>query len=643
MSAVAWLINGSTPAALALRVVRGSFRTQTASTITLARLALYDAAESLSVGDAVTLTRDGTKFFQGKVANISKAATGPGEGQDLEITDAWADLESTVYQENWYYGDTPTAIAMPRAILGLRWVTDEFERCTVGQQIAEIVTYAAAAGVDITVGTIPSGETMLPTEISNMSCAEAIRQCLRFHPDWIPWLDHTTTVPTFNITAAASMTAVTVALDGGSVADFACTRRDDLLPDAVRLVYEYASTIDEEVYRAVAVDKYPALGPDEGPRVLCSTIPMAGANLQIQKSRIQTRTIPTATDSTGVKAWLKLHHPHLADVADGHFTVSTLSAALESDADAHPDPVNPNAPRLSVSAVSDIPRELLRGQIEDWMRKKVGRVIVTAKIAEAAGATDAEKEAIAKGTPPVSFTATKATTKIYKGLSQYVAAEDVPTGIAQATYTAILASMTYQGFVRIIASDVAATVWLGKKIHLSGGVTAWASMGAPVHSADWDIDRGEVRVSFGPVPHLAPDDFLELQRMFRAAPVTWCAPDERGSPTLGSTSGPSRKGEVVGGYDASDTRTGSLIGPGLIGHILIGLYPAQTSPAWQGPATPPNASLHWFKFIDGVLVATTHTTVAYVSSAWETRTVPDGYGDEIRRIIIPTDTGSMWE
>jgi hypothetical protein len=84
---------------------------------------------------------------------------------------------------------------------------------------------------------------------------------------------------------------------------------------------------------------------------------------------------------------------------------------------------------------------------------------------------------------------------------------------------------------------------------------------------------------------------------------------------------------------------------GLTGHVLIGLYPALNSPAWQGPSTPPDASLHWFKFVNGALVATTHTTVTYSPGTyiWDARTVPAGYGSEIRRIIIPTDTGSMWE
>lgn len=84
---------------------------------------------------------------------------------------------------------------------------------------------------------------------------------------------------------------------------------------------------------------------------------------------------------------------------------------------------------------------------------------------------------------------------------------------------------------------------------------------------------------------------------------------------------------------------------GLTGHVLIAIYPALVSPDWQGPSYPPPASLHWFKFSNGLLIATTHTTVDYNPSTyvWDDRVVPTGYGDEIRRVIIPTDTGSMWE
>lgn len=86
-------------------------------------------------------------------------------------------------------------------------------------------------------------------------------------------------------------------------------------------------------------------------------------------------------------------------------------------------------------------------------------------------------------------------------------------------------------------------------------------------------------------------------------------------------------------------------GPGgLTGHVLIAIYPAMTDPPWQGPSMPPAAICKWFKYVDGHLVATEQTYVTWSNpDGWADRVVPDGYGPEIRKVIIPTDTGSMWD
>ena len=549
-----WTVNGSSADTLGLRVTAGAFRTQGASTMTLQRAVDFDEAAALEFGDAVILAHGGTKFFQGKVSGSGAGAAGPEEGQQIEVVDAWQELEDTIYQEPWAYGANSNLVHYPRAVLGLRWVTNAWQRCTVGAQIAEVLAFAFNSGVDITVGSIPAGETMLPAEVMNASCAEVIRQCLRYHPDWIPWINHGTTPPTFNVTAVASLGAVTINLEGGTVDSFTCTDRSDMLPDSVRIVYEYASEVDGAVYRSILADKYPADGPEAGPRVISAVIPLAGVNMQTQKSRIQTRTIPDGPTATGVKAWLKLHFPDLQEFADDDIEVTTLTVALDAaDDDTHPDAISSEAPRLTVTDASELPRELLRGQIEDWMRVKVGRVIVSWT-----GRTRVWNQAHDAVTPSdvkdaISLTATNATTKIYTGITNWAAAEDAPVGIAQATYMAIQAAMKYQGNVQLGADEMPATVYLGKKISLSNGAEAWATMDSPVHSVDFDVDAGTTRIGFGPIPSLAPDDFLEMQRMFRAAPVTWTTPEERASSAAGNSS----KGQIIGGYEGPHTRGGS--------------------------------------------------------------------------------------
>ena len=65
--------------------------------VTLERVCPFDEAESLAYGDAVTLTRDGTKFFQGTCRRVPKSADAAEEGHGYLIEDAWADLEKTTY------------------------------------------------------------------------------------------------------------------------------------------------------------------------------------------------------------------------------------------------------------------------------------------------------------------------------------------------------------------------------------------------------------------------------------------------------------------------------------------------------------------------------------------------------------------
>jgi hypothetical protein len=454
---------------------------------------------------------------------------------------------------------------LPKVILGLGYNsgTSQWEPITVGRQVTDILTYAISVGVDLQVGIIPDGEILLQSEATNAMCAELIRGVLRLHPDWVPWIDHSTTPPTFHVTPVsdvgeeededyvAGLAEVSVPLDGTvAVAGFSCVKRDDMLPLSVRTAYEYASTIDGEVYRAVSIDKWPTDGPDGGPRVLSSVIHLAGMKMQIQKSRIQTRTIPTDETHAAAKSWLKLHFPQITAVPDANFDVNSLTLFLiPDDGEDFPPPINPEAVRLAVADATDLPRELIRGAVEDWMRVKVGKVSVRASISKT-GTTTAAEEKLMGTLGPIEVTATNATTKTYKGVSQWAAAEDLPTGISQAVYEAIHASMPHQGFVSLIGVDLGATRYHGKAINLTESAeTEWATMAAPVHSVDWDAETGVTKISFGPIPRLAPADFLELQRMFRSRPVTWMSGGERGSDTLGGDGSPSAKGDTVGGHD----------------------------------------------------------------------------------------------
>jgi hypothetical protein len=197
---------------------------------------------------------------------------------------------------------------------------------------------------------------------------------------------------------------------------------------------------------------------------------------------------------------------------------------------------------------------LVRGSIEDWMRVRVGKMKIAPTITAAAGASPATILALAKGTPPFSVVATNARNKIYHGPTQWTPPEEVPTGIAQSVYESILAGVRFQGSVTLVADDIPLTPMVGRKLNLTGSaISAWTTMSAPIHSVTWDVDLGTVTLAFGPVPYLAPTDFLELQRILRSLPVRWWSSAERSGDKIGSEETPSAAGDTVGAFDLPET------------------------------------------------------------------------------------------
>lgn len=558
---VDWTIGGQSLAALGLEVTTANFRTGAASELILRRVAEFDATPLYAYDQAIALVRNGTTYFAGKVKSRPAWGRAAGEGQIIRVADAWQDLEDTVYQEPWAIGTG--AVNYPMAVLGVNSLGSAISS---GQQIREAISYAVTAGVDIQLGDVPDGLPLWPSEVRNISCAEVIRLSLRFHPDWVPWIDHSTSPPTFNTTPRASITVHAASVAGdGDVESFGIQRRDDLKPASVRIVYANATIIDGVTYRDHVIDKWPAAGPDAGPRVLSTMIELAGGQMQFQKSRIQTRTLPT--DQATAKAWLKLKFPHLKDVPDDDMAVNGFAKELVDDTEEHPDPVNPRAERLEVSNATDLPRELVRGTVEDWMRKKVGKIRISARVRPAAGASAASKAALAKGLPPVTVTATNAVTKIYKGVTSWVAPEAAPSGIAQAVYES-LEAYQFEGDVTLVMEDVSATRWHGAALNLTGGSGEWTTMRALIHQASVDIENGTVSLSFGPAPYLAAEDFLELQRLLRGRRPTWTSQEERTSNELGAEFAPGSKGDTVSGYDQPETQADPVGGGGYSSTIV---------------------------------------------------------------------------
>lgn len=580
---ITWKLNGTPLDQLGLTLASGEKTSHGPSRMMLQRDCNFDAARALAYLAPAVLTwsEDGgadTVYFRGKCMTAPAYGSPDAEGHTYEIADAWAEMETTIYQESWGYGElldeedeahVRADRQVPRAIFGLNAAG---AKITVGQQIRNAISYAASCGISIAIGSVPDGEIPLQVELRNVSVAEVIAMALRFHPDWIPFIDHAPTVPVFHVLPVSAMDAVNLPLDGsGTVKDFDVRDRSDLIPAAVRMVYEFAGEAnvdgEPEIFRKAVIDKFPLDGPDEGPRVLVAYQQLAGGSAQVQKAPLHVVKIPVAGDDSEVdaKAWVKMNWPHLAEIPDAELNVTGLRRKMLPEPFEFPDPINPEA--LRIEAIDDpdkYPRQLLRGTVEDWMRVRVGRMLVQARVVPTGTATEETKKKLRQALAPKIITATSGKNKIYHGPSQWVAPEDVPVGIAAAVYNSIVAGVRWQGSVTLEARDIPRTAYLGKVLNLTGSANAELDeMAAPITAISWDLDMGSATLTFGPLPSLAPNDFLELQRILRERAVKWYSADERIKEKPGAEKDPSAAGDSVGGFDQPENTIsgGTELGP----------------------------------------------------------------------------------
>ncbi len=562
-----------TPEELGVKLTSITLRNQATSKASLSRIAEFDEVTDIfTYGTSVTIqrcrvNRDSSgsvtslisrTIFKGKIITNPRNASPVQEGQEIEILDVWDELERTIYQETWAIGPGPSEVPrdpvyMPRAILG---INPSGGNITTADQLGLFLQYAKnQAGVGLLIGSCPGGLSLWPSEVNNMTVAELIRNTMKYHPNWVSQINYETSPVTINFIDPNLANDLSYALDGsGDVAGFSVREVSERVPECVAITYETTSRLDDETYRDVVQDIFPGGGNPLAPGSLSVTVNLEGANVVTMKQAIETANMPAAVGD--VRAWIKLKFPSLAEVPDEHYTIRDYQRILIPDGPQPEEPVNEDEPRLEVLAFDELPRELIRGTIADWMRRKARKVEVNfglypTLIAEIAAEDDEALAALLaklpQGENKLVVTCTNATTKTYKGTSSYTPAENAPTGIAQAVYNS-LAQSQYEGFVSLTYDEIPDTIFTGKKINLTEGRAEWASMAAMVTEVKYDIAPSQVTISFGPPPYLSPGDWVELQRALRGRQPTWITNRETDEPSDGGA-------EISGPYDTPNTES----------------------------------------------------------------------------------------
>ncbi len=440
---------------------------------------------------AIVLRRDGALWFRGVVTRLPVAGAPQGETQDYEFSGPWWHLENLVYQQFWQQAANPGdahsglhAVAKGRVVLGQ---ADSGAALSAADQATAIVNYAIAAGAPLQLGECSLNSPMPLDEARDLSCAEALRRVLRWTPDAVTWLDYSTSPkPTLHLARRGALASRALALPDLQRLEIA--PRHDLVRTSVVIKYEKTHVEDGFQWSTTETDAAPSGADGTDLKALVLTTPLRGLHASYVKQDVTAATI----DSTSA-AWWRDHHPALRGLAVEDITVA-----------------NP-------ARDGTLPRELVSGGVAPWMGCAAAPDVVSADISYAT-----ENESVTRRMA-VRLMATDAINMTYFQLASYTPEEIAPTGLA-ASLLAAVGTLHYEGVAEWIAPEAADTPWLGARLEVSAGQSAWAAMHALVQEVEEHVDEGLTRIHFGPPRQLGASDWETLLKANRRREPSPSAP-----------------------------------------------------------------------------------------------------------------------
>lgn len=531
MTTAEWKINGEHPANYGVKDISRSLRSQTPDELTLRGVVRDVLAEiPFSYGDPVTLTRDGIQYFKGVVTSRPRFGSGTSEGFVCKAEGPWFYLDRIVYQQNWrtVQSSAFTTSTKARCILGQ---DDDGSSINSGEVIRQILQYAISAGAALQIGTIGVSVPVPPSEVRDITCAEAIRTMLRWSPDAVVYFDYSTSPPTLHIARRAALQPVTIDLLAAPPRRFEISARPDLQLSAVVLKYEITSSLDGRTYNSLYIDKYPPTASGSELNAFCGTLSLAG----FEQTNIYQDIRVEPIQAEAVEWWQK-KHPWLADP---QYTAVRIASVVRAGAQIPVKQTESETgdPVTVFQTENNLPSELIDGAVHDWMQEKAGRELITAKVAYTVTPADGgEIQYIEDQEISVEITATDADTRTYVRTTSYDSGDDIPQGLAQSVYESA-SLLHYEGFVETKAQECTGALRVGTVLNISSGRSAWATMNAIIQRVDEDLTTGTTTAIFGPPAHLGFGDLVEMQKTTRTRRVASdAASRSTGSVTSGGSS-----------------------------------------------------------------------------------------------------------
>lgn len=579
----------------------------------------FDSVLPFAYLQPLSITRNGVPWFSGVVTNPQPKGTAKSESISYEISGPWYWLEKTSFQQQWTQitfaggGEVTSTTAQSETILSqaLNGV-----KLNSGQVLREVLIYAQYAQqfipfpttVDVNnlppspstpgpfiIGTITPNITVPYMSVRDKSCADIIRQMMKYSPDAVAWFDYTTSPPTLNIGRRGDIQGKTITLfppPGSPIPKLATaftpTPRYDLQVPCVVAKFLQTNTIEGTSYAQTVVQVYPpapagvnAEAWASQPRAWVQTIDLVGGHTTSQSADMKVIPRPSSPIDPVAQTWMLYKEPWLKQTVTGlpgdaylydfnNVQLFKINVTIDQHDPLNDPNKNPN--NISLPGCPQLINELLTTMFPPWLQDDPNDLDAAKVVAEVwleylgtdpttqalfffdpTNPTKAKTDGTGYIIHKLNSKFTNASTELYSQITSWSAAEPVPTGFAQYLYEC-LAPLHFQGELTMIEQECSDQLPCGCIFNTTDGNPDWRVMNALVLSVTEDVDMGTTVVSFGPPAFL---NLAEMEQLFRAnlgiLPSYKLAQRVNGMTATGSN--------VIGGVHAADTSTTSAPTP----------------------------------------------------------------------------------
>ena len=426
-------------------------------------------------------------------------------------------------------------------------------------------------------------QIFMPSYITKpLMCADALRKCLELSPRVTVWFDYTQSPPMIHFSAIDSVITQSLALfDAVAHKSLSIQARNDLLVNAVRLVYRINSTSGTSPVINYVVDKWGPHGsnsssdPDCGLRVVNELIDLQGYARTYCQGHLDCEPL-ACMGGTGAQAakrawWSSARGGGQRRLIDSKVRFpstipdATIVYAATGGTDSGSNPRVAGQPLTALDAAL-FTNKLVRGTHHNWMSLGGGTPVVSLKVVVRSSMTYEEYDQVATGDTAYQLPANEATSNAATNgqplravnAADHHAEMELTNGIT-GTYVTVATTvpseawipgyggtawylynqmnvLQFDGDFAKVEAAFGTGVSLGAPVNFTGGAALWATMKAQVQEVRRQYGRHETSVRIGVAKHLNSGQLSALLNMWRFR-RPWYNPAVRSDNTAGGTGG----------------------------------------------------------------------------------------------------------